>query len=717
MNKVFIYLAILVIASALSAQPGSLDPSFGTNGIAQFNPGEYQDVATDIVCLDDGSFLVAGTIFITLQSTYGAIIKVNSDGTRNMNWGTNGILPMECGIGSLIYKMQILDDGKILVAGTTSVTTPNLEFFVARFLADGTPDPTFGTNGYGITSFDDVETDCYAMAVQADGKIILAGKSWTQRFNSMLFTRFNANGTLDTTFGTNGYTNLDPSVQSDGIRALGILSDGTIVGMGHQYLSTPYYAEFAAMVKLDANGIPISTFGTNGVLIPGSFTNVSMILGMQIVNDDIYTSGYMYNASGNQLVCTAKLDAFGTADPNFGTNGITLTQPSTNPWSIGYDILLSPDNYIYVCGTSGFGGIANPRDFVILRYAMSGQLDLNFNSTGYNVISIGPSFDDANALERQADGKIVLAGFTADLTSTTYNDFALARFLTAAPGSLISVDTSEIHFGEVAIGQTATEEFIISNTGTADLTYEITFPDWISTTVLSGTIAAGSLETISVPFSPAAAMDYSGIIEIANNSINQSLVEIVVDGTGIQLVFDPPTNLAVDPVTGLFTWSAPQGNGLTGYDVYLEGVLQGTTSDLEWQFSGLVNGTTYTAGVKAVYDDGYSDLVTVDFTYGGSSAADDLQVIAGLQDNYPNPFRGLTTISFKLMSPADIELAIYDVKGQKVRSLRRGFLDKGNHNFTWNGEDERGKPLPSGVYFYRLNVAGNQHTRRMILLK
>jgi uncharacterized delta-60 repeat protein len=717
MKKVIFYLILLVFAASLSAQAGSLDLSFGTNGIAQFNPGAYQDVATDIVCLDDGSFLVAGTIFITLQSTYGAIIKVNSDGTQNMNWGTNGILPIQCGVSSLIYKMQILDDGKILVAGTTSVTTPNLEFFLARFLADGTPDLTFGINGYGITSFDDVETDCYAMAVQADGKIILAGKSWTQRFNSMLFARFNANGTLDTTFGANGYTNLDPSVQSDGIRALGILSDGTIIGMGHQYRSTPYYGEFAAMVKLDANGIPVSTFGTNGVLIPPVFADVSMILGMQIVNDDIYATGYMYNASGTQMLGTAKLGTDGNADLSFGTNGITLSQPDTNPSSLGYDILISPDNYIYACGTSGMAGLASPRDFVVLRYAMDGQLDPAFNSTGYNVISIGPSFDDANALVRQPDGKIVLAGFTADLTNTTWNDIALVRILTTDPEPIISVDMSELHFGEIIIGEPATDEFMISNTGTGVLTYEITFPDWISTAVLNGTIAAGGTDTVPITITPTAAMYYSGIIAISNNSVNQPLVEIVVDGTGIEPVTDPPSNLFVDVNTGLFSWDAPTSVGQTGYEVYLNGALQGNTTDLEWQYIGLTIGNSYEAGIKALYGIYYSELATVDFVYEGPSAVDDQVAVLGLLGNYPNPFSTQTTISFNLKNPAYMELSIYNLKGHKVKTLQQGLLGKGDYNYSWNGKDDHGAPLSSGVYFYRMNIAGSQLTRRMILIK
>jgi uncharacterized delta-60 repeat protein len=718
MKKVITYLILLVFAASLSAQAGSLDPTFGTNGIAQFNPGGWHDVAVDVVCLDDGSLLVGVTIsqYPSFTTHYGALLKLNSNGTMNLQWGTNGIVSLQCGLNSSISKLEVLPDGKILVAGTTSVTTPNIEFFVARFLADGTPDSTFGTDGYSITSYNTGEEDCNAMAVQADGKIILAGVSWTD--HAMLFTRFNANGVLDTTFGNSGYTALNPSVQSDDIKALGLLSDGTIVGMGSQYVSTPFYEAFGVMVKLDADGIPISSFGTNGVLIPAIFTDVSTIYGMHIADDDIYATGYIYNSVNDKILFIAKLSASGIAYPDFGTNGMTLTPPATNNHlSCGLDILVAPDGYIYTCGTTGSGTLTGPRDFIVLRYTMNGQLDPGFNSTGYNVISIGPAFDDANALALQADGKIVLAGFTADLTTTTYNDIALARILTTAPASLISVTPGDIHFGEVGIGDTATQEFVISNTGTAALAYEIAFPDWISTTVLTGTVAAGGAQNISVPFTPSAAMYYSGTIEIVNNSLNQPLVEIEVDGQGTAPTLNPPESLAINTTSGLFTWNVPVNGTPIGYEVYLDGGIQGTTTDLEWQLDGLINGASYVAGVRAEYNAGYSDMVTIGFIYEGSSAEDDPMLVGGMLRNYPNPFIDRTSISFDLRNPVEAELSIYNLKGQKVKSLMHGFIKKGVHNIAWDGEDDRGIPLSSGVYIIRLDSVSAHLTHKLILIK
>jgi uncharacterized delta-60 repeat protein len=716
MKQMSLIFAIITTSVVLFAQAGSLDPSFGTNGIAIFQPGFLHDVGQDIAYLNDGSLLVCGSTNLT-GSTCGMIMKFNSDGTQNTDFGTSDFVVIQYGTSTFSYKLKVLPDGKILVAGQTYLTTSDSELYVARFLADGTPDQTFGTSGVGITSFSVEEEYCYDMAIQDDGKIILAGRTfYGNTWSTMLFTRFTPDGVLDSTFGTAGYTLVDDSIQDQAILNLGLLSDGTIVGCGYGYVSNPVFNNYVRLVKLDLNGVPNATFGNNGVMIPPVFTDTCKPFGMRIVNDNIYITGFQLNTANDKVIFLTKLDSLGVADPNFGSNGITLTQPSVNDHdNCGYDLTVSPDGYIYVCGVSGFGGMGNPRHSILLRYLMNGQLDPTFNTTGYVVTPIGPDFDECNALVMQPDGKIVTTGFEAEMT--TDNDLYLARYFASGPVSFISVDISEIHFGEVGIGETATEEFEISNIGTAALTYDITFPDWISTAVLSGTIAAGDSVTISVPFSPAAAMEYSGIIEIANNSVNQPLMEIDVDGTGAIFILDPPTNLSVNTSTGIFSWSAPQIGEPTGYEIFLNEEMQGATPGLEWQFITLRPGYTYEAGVRAISGEGQSDLATIVFVYEGASAEDYLIGMVGLQGNYPNPFSAQTNICFKLMFPAETELAVYNLKGQKIKILSQGLLAKGDYTFLWNGEDDHCKPLPSGVYFYMVKCGTSQETGKMILIK
>ena len=88
-----------------------------------------------------------------------------------------------------------------------------------------------------------------------------------------------------------------------------------------------------------------------------------------------------------------------------------------------------------------------------------------------------------------------------------------------------------------------------------------------------------------------------------------------------------------------------------------------------------------------------------------------------LSQNYPNPFNPTTTIRFGLPGAAQVELAIYNIVGQKVKLLVRGYYQAGDHEVEWQGTDDEGRPVASGVYFYRLTSEGVNETRKMLLLK
>ena len=83
----------------------------------------------------------------------------------------------------------------------------------------------------------------------------------------------------------------------------------------------------------------------------------------------------------------------------------------------------------------------------------------------------------------------------------------------------------------------------------------------------------------------------------------------------------------------------------------------------------------------------------------------------------PNPFNGSTTIRFALNENGDINLAIFDLLGRKVKQLQSGILPAGEHSFTWNGTDDGGANVTSGIYFYRLQSNQGTLTRRMVMLK
>jgi len=88
-----------------------------------------------------------------------------------------------------------------------------------------------------------------------------------------------------------------------------------------------------------------------------------------------------------------------------------------------------------------------------------------------------------------------------------------------------------------------------------------------------------------------------------------------------------------------------------------------------------------------------------------------------LSQNYPNPFNPVTTIQFSLARKGTVELTIYDVKGRRVKNLLSDKLEAGRHTITWDGRNERGQVVTSGVYFYRLDTNDKTVSRKMVLLK
>ncbi len=88
-----------------------------------------------------------------------------------------------------------------------------------------------------------------------------------------------------------------------------------------------------------------------------------------------------------------------------------------------------------------------------------------------------------------------------------------------------------------------------------------------------------------------------------------------------------------------------------------------------------------------------------------------------LMGNYPNPFNPETNIAFSVKEKANVQIEVYNVKGQKVKTLVNNVMDQGNHSITWNGKDDSSKDVASGIYFYRMKSGKYTATGKMILMK
>ncbi|MCK4312933.1 MAG: T9SS type A sorting domain-containing protein, partial [Candidatus Cloacimonetes bacterium] len=95
----------------------------------------------------------------------------------------------------------------------------------------------------------------------------------------------------------------------------------------------------------------------------------------------------------------------------------------------------------------------------------------------------------------------------------------------------------------------------------------------------------------------------------------------------------------------------------------------------------------------------------------------EMEIISFSLSNYPNPFNPSTTISFSIPEESKVEIIVYNIKGQKVKIVAKNVFEKGYHTLTWQGDDESGKTVGSGVYFYKLKAGKFTETKKMILIK
>ncbi len=179
--------------------------------------------------------------------------------------------------------------------------------------------------------------------------------------------------------------------------------------------------------------------------------------------------------------------------------------------------------------------------------------------------------------------------------------------------------------------------------------------------------------------------------------------------------FLPPTNLEVSS-TGLVTWDAPRV--LSGYNVYFDDeLIAENITETEYQLTDVTPNVTHTIGVSAVYNnEDESEIVTTEYSVVGNSD-DIVNYTNQLMGNYPNPFNPTTTIRFSLAKNSQVNVKIYNAKGQLIKDLVNEDLAKGLHNVVWNGNDNAGKKVSSGIYFYKITMSNYQKTNKMLLLK
>ena len=343
--------------------------------------------------------------------------------------------------------VAIQPDGKIVVAGGCIVGNTN-DFCVARYNADGSLDTGFNGTGKVTTAIGTSEDTATSLVIQPDGKILVAGNCFNGSNQDFCLARYTPAGALDTAFNMTGKVVTAVGIDNDYITGIALLPDGRIVAAGNCFVTSAY--DFCA-ARYTSAGVLDTSFGagTGKVITPvGSGNDVGNSMALQY-DGKIVVAGYCANG-GNQDFCLIRYMTDGTLDTTFNFTGKLLAAIGANN-DYGYRVVIQPDSKIVV---AGFCYNATANAVCIARFNLDGTLDTTLNGTGKVITSVVGTNDGAATVVIQPDGKILTAGTCTNGSPNT--DFCLVRHFNdgsldtqfGSGGKLVSAIGSGIDIGK-----------------------------------------------------------------------------------------------------------------------------------------------------------------------------------------------------------------------------------------------------------------------------
>jgi uncharacterized delta-60 repeat protein len=442
---------------------GLLDPTFGSGGAAINNFGSGGQSITDVKVLPDGKLLTAGTVNFPNNSEFNAALY-NADGTLDTSFGSGGLATVGFKHGGGVAHaaaVQPGSGGKILLAGSAFGGHIG-QFGVVRLNPNGTLDTTFGgkTGGGAVTASPSTSYNnaAYSMAMLPDGsgKFVLAGLTIqvNNDIGPISLARFNADGTLDTTFGNNGTvlsTVSGLAVAGSPYRhSINVAVDtgGRIIVAGN----SPNAHHFL-VARFTPNGSLDTTFGAagTGVVVTTDISgsgSVDYAFSLALEGDGKILVGGFSEPSSNSGVAAAlvRYTPDGRLDTTFNGNGI-VTAYSTTSSAPGFfssaeadGLVIQPDGRIVTAGEGGYTTDRNSNNFfylvVEMRFNPDGSRDTSYGPSGTGVVMTSLGYNaEVSAMALQPDGRTVVAGEMNTSGPTYLSYFALTRFTasSAAP--------------------------------------------------------------------------------------------------------------------------------------------------------------------------------------------------------------------------------------------------------------------------------------------
>lgn len=418
---------------------GTLDNSFGTGGKVITALGSSYDIANALAIQPDGKIVVVG------ETTYGfAAVRYNTDGSLDTSFGEGGKVVILIGTRfSNAKSLALQSDGKIVAAGYSDNGNSNArDFALVRLNTNGTLDNSFGTGGKVVTPVGVSDDSANAVAIQSDGKIIAAGNSLNGSDFDFVLVRYNTDGSLDNSFGLGGKVVTQIGNSYDYANTVVIQSDGKIVAVGSSYTNTNPINSYFALARYNTNGLLDNSFGTNGKVITAiggvnSYANAAAIQ----PDGKIVAAGYTIdNTFTLYSFAVARYNTNGILDRTFGMVGkITTTVDSRN--SRANAVAIQPNGQIVTAGVGNvpYPGAGSRAAFALARYDTNsvtsrnspfdydgdGKADISVFRPSSNIWYVQNSMDNSFNIQQAGAAGDLIAPAEFDLDGKT--DIAVFR--------------------------------------------------------------------------------------------------------------------------------------------------------------------------------------------------------------------------------------------------------------------------------------------------
>jgi uncharacterized delta-60 repeat protein len=567
---------------------GSLDLTFSASGKATLAASAGDDNLAAVALQDDGKIVAAGYVNdVAAGSVKIGIVRYNPDGTPDNTFGTGGLVVTGVQFRELANAVAIQPDGKILIGGysaTGNSSGYSTRFLLARYNANGTLDTSFG-NGTGrvITNVGIGQCAVYGLALQADGKIIASGDASDGTSSGFAVVRYNANGTLDTTFATNGITIVQVTGASDIQPEVALRPDGKIVLAGMVDTERGWQNFDVGVVRLNPDGSLDTTFDGDGKSkqFISTITNAGVNTRSMALTPDggVLVGGTMYFAGGTDNAFLMRFLPNGSLDTSFGNQGSFLTTYDTpSPLHAGVGaIVVQPDGKILGAGYNY--ATTHPARPALMRLSAAGVPDATFGSGGY-VIETIPATGRFDAGVLQPDGTFVGVGNLWSGQSTSTAEFLVARYHDDDAASTPTIDLQDASDTGISNSDNVTK--------IASPTFDITHPFGHYGRVYRASSRIGQdyipSTTITAPAQSDGTSTYSlRIVDAAGNeSATMSSVSVTVDTT------NPSVSIFGAPVTST-----------EGSQLLMAANVTDASSGFTYAWGVTKNGTAYASGTEA----------------------------------------------------------------------------------------------------------------------